>query len=79
VLAGTPGVLAVGPVRMRWTGHRLRAEASVSVASELTVAAGHAIVLDAEHRLSHAVDHLGAVTVHLDPAGSRHTHLSAVG
>jgi cation diffusion facilitator family transporter len=77
-LAATPGVVTVGPVRLRWTGHRLRAEASVAVAAELTVTAGHAIVLDAEHRLSHAVDHLGSVTVHLDPVGAGHTHLSVV-
>jgi len=66
-LAATPGVTSVGPVRLRWTGHRLRAEASVAVAAELTVAAGHVIVLDAEHRLSHALPHLAAATVHLDP------------
>jgi cation diffusion facilitator family transporter len=76
-LAKTPGVTSVGPVRLRWTGHQLRAEASVAVAPELTVAAGHAIVLDAEHRLGHALPHLAAATVHLDPGGIRHTHLDS--
>jgi cation diffusion facilitator family transporter len=74
-LAATPGVTRVGAVRLRWTGHRLRAEASVAVAPELTVAAGHAIVLEAEHRLGHALPHLAAATLHLDPDSVRHAHL----
>jgi len=76
-LAATPGVTAVGPVRLRWTGHQLRAETSVAVAADLTVAAGHAIVLDAEHRLGHALPHLASATVHLDAGQTKHTHLNA--
>jgi cation diffusion facilitator family transporter len=76
-LAATPGVTAVGPVRLRWTGHQLRAETSVAVEPSLTVAAGHAIVLDAEHRLGHALPHLASATVHLDAGQEKHTHLEA--
>jgi cation diffusion facilitator family transporter len=78
-LAATPGVTSVGAVRLRWTGHRLRAEAEIAVASSLTITAAHAIALDAEHQLTHALPHLAAATVHLDPAGNKHAHVAIVG
>jgi cation diffusion facilitator family transporter len=78
-LAATPGVTSVGAVKLRWTGHRLRAEAEIAVASSLTVAEAHAIALVAEHELTHALPHLAAATVHLDPAGTRHTHALLTG
>jgi cation diffusion facilitator family transporter len=77
-LAGTPGVSGIGSVRLRWTGHRMRAEAEIAVAPSLTVAQAHAIALDAEHRLTHALPALAAATVHLDPAGSLHSHGAAI-
>ncbi|MEV0650568.1 cation diffusion facilitator family transporter [Phytomonospora sp. NPDC050363] len=69
VLRGTPGVAGVGAVRLRWVGHRLRAECDVQVAAELTVAAAHEITVEAEHRLFHRVGHLAGATVHTDPHG----------
>ncbi|GIF96297.1 cation diffusion facilitator family transporter [Catellatospora citrea] len=69
-LRGTPGVRDVGEVRLRWIGHRLRAECAVAVDAELTVARAHAIAVDAEHRLLHAVPKLTAAMVHADPAGA---------
>jgi divalent metal cation (Fe/Co/Zn/Cd) transporter len=72
-------VASVGVVKLRWTGHRLRAEAEIAVASSLTVAEAHAIALEAEHNLTHALPHLAAATVHLDPAGSSHVHYAVVG
>ncbi|MBC6451222.1 cation diffusion facilitator family transporter [Actinokineospora xionganensis] len=66
--ADTPGVNAVGQVRMRWIGHTLRAELSVSVDAALTVEQAHHIAHDVEHRLVHAVPRLGAATVHTEPA-----------
>ena len=68
VLAGTSGVLGVNRLRMRWVGHQLHAETDVVVDSDLTVLDAHAIAVDAEHRLLHAVPRLTAVTVHTDPA-----------
>jgi cation diffusion facilitator family transporter len=68
VIAGTPGVLGVNRLRMRWVGHQLHAETDVVVDSTLTVLDAHAIAVDAEHRLLHAVPRLTAVTVHTDPA-----------
>jgi cation diffusion facilitator family transporter len=66
-LREVPGVLLVGPVRMRWIGHNLRAEADIVVDQELTVAAAHAIAVRAEHALIHAVPRLTAATIHTDP------------
>ncbi len=65
-LAATPGVREVGRVRLRWIGHRLRAEADVVVPGELTVIDAHAIAVAAEHALLHAVPRLAAATVHTD-------------
>ena len=66
-LAGTPGVLAVGALRMRWIGHRLHAETDVVVSPTLSVVDAHAIAVEAEHRLLHAVPRLTTATIHTDP------------
>jgi cation diffusion facilitator family transporter len=73
------GVHAVGQVRMRWIGHRLRAEADVVVADALTVVQAHGIAVNAEHALIHAVPRLTAATVHTDPlSGSGRSHHAAL-
>lgn len=71
-LRGVAGVRGVGQVRMRWIGHALRAEADIVVDPDLTVVRAHALAVDAEHALIHAVPRLTAATVHTDhtePAG----------
>jgi len=65
-LAQVPGVLGVGGVRMRWIGHALRAEAAIIVDAHLTVVDAHALAVQAEHALIHAVPRLEAATVHTD-------------
>jgi cation diffusion facilitator family transporter len=67
VLRETAGVAAVGAVRLRWVGHQLRAECDVAVDHTLPVVRAHAIAVDAEHRLIHAIPRLTAATVHIDP------------
>ncbi|MFJ6567825.1 cation diffusion facilitator family transporter [Streptomyces sp. NPDC091292] len=67
-LAEVPGVRAVGELRLRWIGHRLRAEVSVVVDGDLSVRAAHRVAVDAEHALLHAVPKLTAALVHADPA-----------
>ncbi|MFJ7963080.1 cation diffusion facilitator family transporter [Streptomyces sp. NPDC096324] len=62
------GVRDVGELRLRWIGHRLRAEVSVVVDGEATVRHAHDISVDAEHALLHAVPRLTAALVHADPA-----------
>src|SRR6266511_2651044 len=66
-LRATPGVLDVGELRLRWIGHRLRAECAVVVDHRLSVVDDHRIAEDAEHRLLHQVPRLTAALVHADP------------
>jgi cation diffusion facilitator family transporter len=67
VLLATSGVLGVGELRLRWIGHRLRAECAVVVDHHLTVVEAHQIAEEAEHRLLHEVPRLTAALVHADP------------
>ncbi|MET7943893.1 cation diffusion facilitator family transporter [Streptomyces sp. NPDC005302] len=67
-LRDVAGVRDVGELRLRWIGHRLRAEVAVVVDGEVTVRRAHAIAVEAEHALLHAVPGLTAALVHADPA-----------
>jgi cation diffusion facilitator family transporter len=67
-LREVPGVRDVGELRLRWIGHRLRAEVAVVVDGELTARAAHEVAVAAEHALLHAVPRLSAALVHADPA-----------
>ncbi|WP_043668188.1 cation diffusion facilitator family transporter [Streptomyces xylophagus] len=62
------GVRGVGELRLRWIGHRLRAEVALVVDGEATVRQAHAVAVAAEHALLHAVPRLTAALVHADPA-----------
>ena len=66
-LSEVNGVEHVGHVRMRWIGHTLRAETDIVVNPHLTVTQAHAIAVEAEHALIHAVPRLTAATIHTDP------------
>lgn len=68
-IASTSGVLEVEGVQLRWVGHRLRAEAGIVVDAALSVVDGHAIAIDAHHRLIHNVPKLVEATVHVSPSG----------
>ena len=67
-LRAIPGVRDIGPVRMRWIGHRLHAEANLVVDDALTVVQAHKVAADAEHQLEHAIPQLAGATLHADPA-----------
>ncbi|MEU8590430.1 cation diffusion facilitator family transporter [Streptomyces sp. NPDC048664] len=67
-LREVPGVREVGELRLRWIGHRLRAEVAVVVDGEVSVRRAHGIAVEAEHALLHAVPGLTAALVHADPA-----------
>ncbi len=69
-LRGTPGVLDVGQVRLRWIGHHLRAECEVVVQPDITAAQAHQVTVSAEHALLHAIPRLAAALVHADPDAS---------
>ncbi|MET8178203.1 cation diffusion facilitator family transporter [Streptomyces sp. NPDC005336] len=67
-LRDVAGVRGVGELRLRWIGHRLRAEVAVVVDGTLTVREAHQVAVEAEHALLHAVPRLTAALVHADPA-----------
>jgi len=74
------GVEDVSEVRARWLGHRLRAEVNVAVDPELSVAEGHAIAREVNHRLMHELRYLDMAVVHIDPvqeAGEEHHRVDA--
>jgi len=63
------GVRSVDSVRLRWIGHRMRAEITLTVDDTLNVVAAHAIADEAQHQLMHHVPRLDDATVHVNPAG----------
>jgi cation diffusion facilitator family transporter len=75
-----PGVEKVAQVRARWLGHRLRAEVNIAVSVNLSVAEGHAIAREVNHRLLHELRYLDMAVVHVDPvqeAGEEHHRIPA--
>jgi cation diffusion facilitator family transporter len=62
-----PDVLGVGDVRLRWIGHRLRAECEVLVDPASSAVNAHQVAVNAEHALIHAIPRLVAAAVHTDP------------
>ncbi|MGI5199708.1 cation diffusion facilitator family transporter [Streptomyces sp. CA-288835] len=78
-LREVPGVQSVGELRLRWIGHRLRAEVAVVVNGDMTVREAHRVAVEAEHALLHAIPGLTAATVHADPSptpGETDPHLA---
>jgi cation diffusion facilitator family transporter len=77
---GINGVEDVSEVRARWLGHRLHAEVNVAVDPGLSVAKGHAIAREVNHRLMHHLSFLSGTVVHVDPveeAGEEHHRIGA--
>jgi cation diffusion facilitator family transporter len=68
VLAGQEGVRSVYSVRLRWTGHRLHADAELDVDPTLSVVAAHRIAHNGEHDLMHALPKLATAIIHAYPA-----------
>ena len=62
------GVRSVDSVRLRWIGHRMRAEITLTVDDTLSVVKAHAIADEAQHQLIHRVPRLDDATVHVNPA-----------
>src|SRR6478609_9627382 len=73
-LRATPGVLAVGRVRLRWVGRAIRAECEISVDPACSVVQAHDIAVSAEHALIHAIPRLTAASVHADPLDGADHH-----
>ncbi len=77
-LRATPGVLGIGQVRLRWTGHQLRAECEIIVDPGLSVIQAHLVAVSAEHALLHALPRLSSALVHADPQPRPGTDYHAV-
>jgi len=67
-LRSTPGVQDVEELRLRWIGHRVRAETGIVVDARLGLVDAHDIAHQAHHRLLHDVGKLDAATVHVSPS-----------
>ncbi|MDQ0689792.1 cation diffusion facilitator family transporter [Arthrobacter sp. W4I7] len=60
-LEGTPGVLAVPHLQLRWSGHRLQGAATLVMDDGVTLASAEQVIEEAAHRLKHALpkaDHM---------------------
>ncbi|WP_433555413.1 cation diffusion facilitator family transporter [Pseudonocardia xinjiangensis] len=75
-LRAVPGVVDVQELRLRWIGHRVRAETGIVVDPRLGIVEAHDIATTAEHSLLHGVPRLVAATVHVSPrdTGDRDHH-----
>ncbi len=69
-ISHVPGVKDITEVRIRWLGHRLRAEVNVAVDPNLSVEEGHEIAIEVQHQLLHHLNYLSSATVHVDPTDS---------
>lgn len=69
IAGGVDGVKDVEDVRIRWVGHRLRAEVEIAVGAELSVVDGHEIANNTSHALLHDVPRLASALIHVSPAG----------
>ena len=67
-LRSVPGVREVEELRLRWIGHRIRAETGLAVDPDLTLSEAHGIAHEAQHRLLHDVQRLADATVHVSPS-----------
>ena len=72
------GVQNVTDLRARWMGHQLYAEASIVVASTLSVGEAHVIASAVEHQLVHHVAHVRGVVIHVCPADNAGAEFHAV-
>ena len=69
-LGSVEGMRDVDELRLRWIGHALRAEASITVDPGLSVAEAHEVAHHAEAHLLTYVRRLSAATVHVSPHGA---------
>ena len=70
-LAGSAGVHAVSRLRVRWSGHRLLADAVVEVDPDLTVQEAHRVAHAAEADLLRALPKLSEAVIHAHPSGAQ--------
>jgi cation diffusion facilitator family transporter len=69
VASEVDGVEQLEAMRVRWTGHQLRAELTVIVDEDLSTRESHRVAQEVRHALFHAQPHLVDAAVHVDPCG----------
>lgn len=69
-LVTVEGVKEVRELRIRWIGHRLRAEVDITADPSLTITQAHELAHLAEDRLLAGVRRLNAANVHVSPVGA---------
>jgi cation diffusion facilitator family transporter len=74
ILRETPDVTGVDQLRIRWIGHRLRAEATIRVDAGMSLVAAHEVADRAHHHLLHEVPRLADATIHVNPDGAPGEH-----
>ena len=67
-LRDVAGVRSVDSIQLRWIGHRMRAEAVLTVDHTLGVVQAHAIADEGHHQLMHRIPRLDEATVHVHPS-----------
>ncbi len=67
VISSTPGVVEVSEVRLRWHGHKLLAEARITVDTSMSLVEAHHLSHEVEHELVHGVRRLASATIHAEP------------
>jgi cation diffusion facilitator family transporter len=67
VLSSVEGVDAVGPIRLRWVGHCLQAEATIMSRPDLSLVESHEIANRAHHTLLHEVPRFTYAIIHSEP------------
>ncbi|HEY5085777.1 MAG TPA: cation diffusion facilitator family transporter [Gemmatimonadaceae bacterium] len=72
------GVADITDLRARWMGHQLYAEASIVVASSLSVGEAHVIASAVEHQLVRHVAHVTGAVIHVCPADNAGAEFHAV-
>ena len=69
-LANTDGVHSVTALRLRWSGHKLLADATVDVDANLSVADAHTVAHRAEENLARALPKVATAVIHTHPGTS---------
>lgn len=70
VILGAGSVVGVSDLRLRWIGHTLHAQADITVAGDVSLAAGHEIAHHVEEHLLEQIPRLTSAVIHVSPAGA---------
>jgi cation diffusion facilitator family transporter len=69
-IEGTEGAHSIEDMRVRWLGHKLQAELSLTVDENMSTRDSHQVAEEVRHAMFHARPQLASVIVHVEPDGS---------